>query len=47
MLRTSIPFTTWLGQPDGVIETALQQLFEQDQQDNTLPPDDEGPQLSG
>jgi hypothetical protein len=29
MIRTSIPFSVWLDQPDGVIETALELLAEQ------------------
>lgn len=46
MLRTSIPFTTWMEQPDGVIETAIQMLLEQDGNDQQ---DDSpgGPQMSG
>lgn len=29
MLHTQIPFTTWIEQPDGVIETALELLSEE------------------
>lgn len=48
MLRTGIPFTTWLDQPDGVIETALQMLHEQDVGDvEPDQPDPDGPQMSG
>ena len=35
MLRTGIPFDTWLRQPDGVIETAIRMCNEQDRQDAT------------
>lgn len=49
MLRTTIPFNTWLEQPDGVIETAIMLLLEQD---DTAREDGEqdghtGPQMSG
>lgn len=46
MLRTQIPFSTWLEQPDGVIETAIRLLNEQDDIDSR---DDHGPgpQMSG
>lgn len=30
MLRTGIPVTVWLEQPDGVIETALDELASED-----------------
>lgn len=35
MLRTSIPMTVWLEQPDGAIETAIAMLNEQDDEDAT------------
>jgi hypothetical protein len=46
MLRTSIPFTTWMEQPDRVIETAVAMLNEQDDEDATHNPHG-GPQMSG
>lgn len=36
MLHTRIPFTVWLEQPDGVIETALQMLTDPDEGDDEL-----------
>lgn len=30
MIRTGIPFSTWLDQPDGVIETVLELFDERD-----------------
>lgn len=38
MLRTGIPLTVWLEQPDGVIETAIRMVNEQDERDNDDPP---------
>jgi hypothetical protein len=33
MLRTNIPMTVWMEQPDGAIETAIAMLVEQDEED--------------
>ena len=37
MLRFGIPFDVWLRQPDGVIETAIKLVNEQDRPDDQSP----------
>jgi hypothetical protein len=49
MLRFGIPVDVWMRQPDGVIETAIRLVNEQDEKDQD---DDDGsagagPQMSG
>jgi hypothetical protein len=54
MLRFGIPVDVWMRQPDGVIETAIRLVNEQDQADQEKTRDDgddgangAGPQMSG
>jgi hypothetical protein len=46
MLRFGIPVDVWMRQPDGVIETAIRLVNEQDQADKQEQ-GDAGPQMSG
>jgi hypothetical protein len=52
MLRFGIPVDVWMRQPDGVIETAIRLVNEQDEKDRDDQDDDDGsagagPQMSG
>jgi hypothetical protein len=49
MLRFGIPVDVWMRQPDGVIETAIRLVNEQDQADQEKQGDARGagPQMSG
>jgi hypothetical protein len=53
MLRFGIPVDVWMRQPDGVIETAIRLVNEQDQADREDQDDGDdgangaGPQMSG
>jgi hypothetical protein len=50
MLRFGIPVDVWMRQPDGVIETAIRLVNEQDQADQDDGDDGRagaGPQMSG
>jgi hypothetical protein len=52
MLRFGIPVDVWMRQPDGVIETAIRLVNEQDQADREDQGGDDGragagPQMSG
>jgi hypothetical protein len=47
MVRTGIPFSAWINEPDGVIDTALELLNEQSDRGDRSPARFDGRRMSG